>query len=419
MPTPPAARKPEGFDPFAPETLECPHAWHAALREHTPVCPLPQAGYVLVTRHEDIERVALDTETYSSNLVGLLLANASGGAELLELPEGAPRPVDVLAIADPPAHGRQRRLVNKAFSPRRVAALEPRVRLLAAGLFDSFAQRRSAEWVSELAVPLPMTVICELLGLPQADARSLEAWSNAGVALLGGTATPAEIAGHVAAQLELQQYLLDRFRDAKAAPGDDVIGDLVRATREQAEALTDDEAVSVLVQLVIAGQETTASLIASAALLLSQDATLQARLRAEPHLVAPFIEEVLRLESPFNGHFRLVTRDTMLGGVALPKGTRLMLVWASGNRDEERFPAAETLDVERVDPRGHLAFGHGVHHCIGASLARMEARVSVETLLAKTITVRLLEGSAPPVHRPSLFVRRLSELHLGFELPAT
>jgi cytochrome P450 len=400
------------FDPFAPETVECPFRFHEALRKEAPAHLLTGAGYHLVSRYEDCRRAALDTETFSSNLVGVLLKDAATGPLFFELPPGAARPKDVLATADAPAHTRQRKLVNRAFSPRRVAELEPRVRELSAELTRACLDKGRVDFVAEFARPLPMTLICDLVGFRAADALLLQRYSDDGVALLSGTSSAEELAQHAGGVMELMVYLTACVKEHRERPPENVLGDLLRASQGQGDLLTEDEVVSILLQLIIAGQETTGSLLGSAVMLLCRDLSLQARLRQKPEEIPAFVEEALRVETPFHGHFRQATRDTEIGGVAIPKGSRVCLLWSSANRDESQFPSADEVDLERENGGTHLAFGLGTHHCIGAALARLEARVALETLLGLTREIRLAVDPVQLSHHPSLFARSLRELPL-------
>jgi hypothetical protein len=240
----------------------------------------------------------------------------------------------------------------------------------------------SADWMREVAVPLPMTVIAGMIGLPSEDIPQLKRWSDAAVGLLSGLNTPAELAEHVGQVGELMAYFTRTVDEAALAPKDDVLGDLVRAC-EGSEALTRDEVVSILLQILTAGNESTTSLIGSALRLLLENPLLEERIRADRALLEPFIEESLRLESPFHGHFRLVRRDTEVAGEPLPKGSRVMLLWGAANRDGDEFPNPDAIDLARPNARSHLGFGFGIHHCIGAALARLETRVR-STLLTRT-----------------------------------
>jgi len=407
---------PSEFDPFDAGVVEDPWDFFAALRREAPVYRLPNDAYTIISRYGDVRQAALSPEIFSSNLVALLLQGETSGdgPRVLEVPTGGAQAVDVLAIADAPHHTRQRKLSNKAFSMRRVASIEPHLRALAEKLVGSFLPRGSADWVKEMAVPLPVTIIAELIGLPLADAPKLKRWSDASVALLSGINTPEQLSANISEINELIGYLAAQFDAARDTPKDDVLGDLIRASQDLGEALSRDEVVSILMQLLTAGNETTTSLIGGALMLMLKTPGLEARLRADTGLIEPFIEEAIRLEAPFYGHFRVVRTDTEVAGVPLPKGTRLMLSWASANRDEREFGRPEEVDLNRPNLRGHLSFGIGAHHCIGAALARLETRLALETLLARTRSLALA-GENDFTHVPSLFVRSLNALHIEFD----
>jgi cytochrome P450 len=398
------------IDPFDPEVVQEPHELFAALRREAPVYRMPNGAWSLISRYRDVRDAAMNPDVFSSNLVAVMMQGLEA-PELLAIGGGAGR-VDVLATADPPAHARQRKLSNKAFSVRRVAALEPAIRALAELLVGAIlpqggARWSSADWVREVAVPLPMTVIARLIGLPAEDVPQLKNWSDSAIAILSGTNTPAQLAEHIREVGQLADYFGRRVDAAAQAPGDDALGDLVRAS-QGSEALTREEIVAILLQLLTAGNETTTSAIGSALLLLLQNPDVKARIRADRALLEPFIEEVLRLESPLHGHFRLVRRDTEVAGVALPQGSRVMLLWGAANRDAREFPNPDAIDLARRNAKAHLAFGIGIHHCIGAALARLETRVVLETLLARTRALRPTDAKI--VHVASLIVRSLVSL---------
>ena len=400
----------QDFDLFDPETIENPYPFFAALRREAPLYELPNGAYYLISRFDDVQKAVMDTDTYSSNLVAVLTQNTGAeNAELVQLSGGEAQASDVLAIADPPRHTRQRKVSNRAFTMRRVSAMEPRIRDLAESLIDRFDRSRPVDWVAEFAVPLPMTIIIELLGFPREDMARLKTLSDSSVALLSGINTGEQLAYHAGKINELFQYLSEQFDRAVTDPPDNVLGDLITAFNDEPEHFSRDEVVSILLQLLTAGNETTTSLIGSAMMLLLREPGLEARLRHKPELVSPFIEEVLRLESPFHGHFRQVRRDTEVAGQALPAGSRVMLLWAGANRDERHFANADSIDLERPRPKQHLAFGYGIHHCIGAALARMEAEVAIRSVLAASCELRLCSHNRYR-HTPSLFIRSLSEL---------
>jgi cytochrome P450 len=255
-----------------------------------------------------------------------------------------------------------------------------------------------------------------VVGLPLEDVDRLLDWAMTGTEILAGTTTP-ERMGHVAARTaEMTAYLAGHLQGALSAPEDlpapGVIGELARGVRQG--LISEHDGVAILVVLAGAGGESTSSLTGNAVRILAEQPELQRELRANPRLVPEFVEEAVRLESSFRGHYRCVKRDTQLGGVELPEGSRVMLLWAAANRDPETFENPDSVDIHRAGLREHLAFGRGIHFCVGARLARLEARVILEELLARTRSFSL-DPRHPPIYVSSIFVRRHSELGLILE----
>jgi cytochrome P450 len=265
-------------------------------------------------------------------------------------------------------------------------------------------------WMTKFASLLPMAVIIDIIGLPFEDRDQLKTWSDLAIALLSGTSTAEEMAKHAMGALSLFQYLQTKFEEAQRNPKDDLLGLLAEATSTDDDALSVEENVSILLQMIIAGNESTASLIGSATRLLAENPDLQETLRRNPSRIPLFVEEAVRLESPFQGHFRKTNEATELAGEALPAGARLMVLWASGNRDEQVFERADSIDLERPNLRNHLSFGHGIHLCIGAQLARLEAKVALEELLRHTTHFGM---TGPARHISSVFVRTPLDLPLS------
>lgn len=404
----------ESFDRYAPDTLEDPYPFYTALRRESPVHRDPRTGSFWVSRYEDLHGVVMEPEKYSSNLVAVLFARDESGTQTVPLGSDGPRPVDVLATVDAPSHTRQRKLINPAFAPRRVAALEPALREFAQELLEPLARRGHGEWMSEFARPFTLTLITELLGLPRADIPPLRRWSDDGSSILSGVNSASDRARFGRSLTQFNRYLAARFEDAKQSPREDVLGTLVEASMSSDGALTTEEVVAILVQLVSAGNESTASLIGSATRLLLEQPQLEARLRRDFSLIPSFIDETLRLETPFQGHYRIVQSETKLADVLLPAGSQLMLLWASGNRDEDAFPNAHEIHLEREKRNAQFGFGMGIHHCIGAALARLEARVALESLLGSTRAMRLSPGHRVR-HKPNAHKRQLEALPLDLE----
>jgi cytochrome P450 len=288
-----------------------------------------------------------------------------------------------------------------AFSRRTVAELTEQIDDLVAQGVARLRAQGHGDLMATLAAPLPVMMISRILGLPESDVPQLTAWSDAAVEVLSGLITPAQMSELSLRLLEFMKYLGERIHDAHIRPTGCVLDTLAE--------LDTNEAVSVAMQLVAAGSESTTSLIGSAARILAEDHALQQQLRGNLDQTEQFIEEVLRLESPFRGHYRITTRETQLGGVDLPQGARVMLLWSSANRDPNAFPAAEHLSLERPAIKSHLAFGRGIHFCLGAHLARLEAIRAINGLLASGP----FQLAAEPSYIPSLLTRRLTSLDLS------
>jgi cytochrome P450 len=287
--------------------------------------------------------------------------------------------------------------------------MEPRLHDLAEELWRAGASDGAIEWMSALADQMPLTVVASVIGLPDADVPQLLRWAYEGTELLSGVASIERMGYLGASAAAMAGYLAERFAEARPSPPPTLLGDLAVAANDG--LLSEHEVIAMLVQLVGAGGESTAGLIGNAARILAEQPDLQDRLRADPPLIPPFLEEVLRVESPFRGHYRLVRRDCRLGGVALCAGDHLVLHWGAANRDDAAFDQADRIALDRPGGRAHLAFGRGLHFCVGAPLARLEARVALATLLSHTGSFRL-DPTVTPAWVPSIFVRRHARLRL-------
>ncbi len=403
---------PSQFNPLAPETVENPYPFYRAMREHAPVYQVPGAGFFIISRYADILAALNNEEVFSSRQPPGVDINPS--PEVMEIyAQGFP-PVDTLLTNDPPAHTRYRVLVTKAFSARRVATLEPKVREIAAELADKFARHGKVELMHEFAIGLPLTVIADALGVPREDMDKFKRWSDDSVAPLGGMISPQRQIECTRSIVEFQHYFAAKLDERRDAPRDDLLTDLLNARLEGTKPLDTAEMLSILQQLLVAGNETTTNLIGSAMMLLLRHPDQMRALIDDPSLIANFVEEALRMESPVQGLFRVTKEDAELGGIVIPKMSRVVVMYASGNRDDAQFPDADRFDIRRANARTHLAFGQGVHFCIGAALARLEARLAFETLLSRLKNIRLAAGN-DFAHTPSFILRGLKELQLEFD----
>jgi cytochrome P450 len=404
------------LDPlFDPTVIEKPYEYFAQLREHDPVHEVEGTGAFLVTRMDLIHEVIADTSTFSSDTIKFLHLDGDGRQELLsassELVEGLDVPM-VLATADPPDHTRQRRVLSRLFTKSSIEARERDVRALVDELLDPHLDNGAIEWMGEAAIPLPAVVLSRLLGLTDDAADFVRDFGYASGEQISGFATEQR-------RLEIQEIIAnlgpiaDAYGLARAAaePDQDTVIGLCAQAVASGE-LEDIEALIILLLLLSAGSESTTSLISTGVAILAQDQVLQQRLRAEPALVETFVEEACRVDPPFRGHYRRVTRDTELAGVHLPAEARLVLVWPAANHDGFAFENPEAIDVERAAPRRHVGFGWGLHLCLGAPLARLEARVAFEQLLARTSQFELDVAPEDLRHHQSLLIRRLLDLPL-------
>ena len=391
-----------------PATIQDPTAFRAWLRAHAPVYGVPGTPLYLVSTWDLVTEALGRVDDFSSNLTALLYTADDGRPALFDMTALGAN-VQTLATADPPGHTLHRRAVFPALVERKMRDVEGFTRRVAAGLVARSFAGGPVEATGALANPLPMTVLVEVLGLDDTDLDTMLDWAFDGTALLAGTNTLVQMAELSVRAAEAGAFLGERLAAAAPDPDTGVLGAVARGVADG--LLTIDEAVGTLVILLGAGGESTTSLIGNAIRILAERPDLQTALRADPALVPGFVEEVLRLESPFVGHYRTVRRPTELGGVALDRGDALLLMWSSANRDAAHLDAPDELRLDRPNPRDHLGFGRGIHHCVGAPLARMEARVTLEELLRAT-TRFTLDPARPPAYVNSMFVRRHAHLDL-------
>ena len=407
---------PEALDPlFDPAVVERPHEYYAQLRDLDPVHQVSGTGAFLVTRMDLIHEVIADPAVYSSDTIQFLHLDDDGRPELWtagsDMVEGLDIPT-VLATADPPDHTRQRRVFSKLFTRSAIERRSEDVRALVDQMLDSSLEAGAMDWMNDLAVPLPAVVLSRLLGLDDEAAQFVRDFGYASGEQISGFASKERVK-------EIQTIIsdlgpvADAYRNACAEERPDlntVLGVCAQAVKNG--DISDIEALITLLLLVSAGSESTTSLIGTGASILAEDQVLQDRLRLSPDLVETFVEEACRIDPPFRGHYRRVTRQTSLGGVQLPEDARVVLVWPAANRDSASFKCSNQVDLDRSAPRQHVGFGWGIHLCLGAPLARMEARVAFERLLARTSHFELDMGDGKLEHHHSLLVRRLVRLPL-------
>lgn len=391
--------------------LDDPYPFYARLRETDPVHRVADSDFYLVSTWELVNEAVMRPRDFSSNLTASMVLDPDGGVSEFTM-AGLGDPGHVLGTADDPVHAVHRKMVLPTVVAKRVRALEPMVfeaaeRLWNEGLNDD----GSIDWVAAMANRLPMTLVSRLIGLPTVDMEWLVTGAYATAQMLDGAITPDQLQTAIGAATELAGYLADQFAGARKDPGDNLLGDLARHCN--ARDLKPETAVIMLIQLVSAGGESTAGLLGSSALMLAGRPDVAQRLRDDIDLLPAFIEEVVRLESPFRGHYRHVVADTTLGGVEVPGGSHLLLLWGSANRDPAAFDAPDELRLDRPSGKAHLGFGRGDHFCLGAALARLEVKTALTRLLGETSAISTTQ---PPAWIPSVMVRRLHSLPLEVEV---
>ncbi|MBO8200218.1 cytochrome P450 [Streptomyces smyrnaeus] len=379
-----------------------PYPFYAALRRRGPVHRVrtPEGALAWLVVGHDVARAALNDERLSKSW-----ANAGPDAGTLAIAPGTH-----MLTSDPPDHTRLRKLLAKEFTPRHVAALEPRIRELTGELLDAMLARPDgrADLVASLAFPLPIAVICELLGVPDLDRERFKEWSDH---VLGAAPEEEKLASVQA----LGDYLSRLLERQRARPGNELLSTLIRTSDEDGDRLSTDELLGTAWLLLIAGYETTVGLIANGTLALLRHPDQLAALRADPALIPGAVEEMLRYDGPVEvSTYRFTLEPVEIGGTLIPGDGQLVLpVLADADRDPARFPDSDRFDIRR-EARGHLAFGHGIHFCLGAPLARLEARVAFEQLLERTARLELDAHPAALEWRKGTVLRGVTSLPVRF-----
>ncbi len=401
------------YNPFTPDQIANPYPLLAQARQDTPVFFSPMLNMWIVTRYDDITTILKDPRRFPS-VSSFNVAQLD--PQLQAILSAQPAPV-LLIDSNPPVHTRLRGLVNVAFTPRRIALLEPRIRAIAESLVDGFVADGQADLTARFAYPLPMTVIADLFGFPHADALMVKGWSNGVLGLIGGNLTAAEQMAAFQGLGAFQAYFTAQLEQRRAQPTDDLMTDLLNAREGDQPALTIPEIVNQLSLIIIAGHETTTHLIGSMLVLLLTQPAQWAAICADPTGIPAVVEESLRVESPASSAFRITSEAVQLGGVDIPAGARLQIMLGSANRDATQFPQADAFDPAHAEQGRHLAFGWGIHFCLGAPLARLEGRIALEVLTQRLPNLRF-QHAKPVAYLPSLLLRGVSELWLAWDQPA-
>ena len=392
------------YHPLRGEQLENPYPFYARARSEEPIFYSDELQAWIVTRYDDIFSILNQPDVFSSK-DALRPVVRFTPAVFAELSQGYPFVPNVVD-SDGAAHTRFRNAVARAFVPKRIKELEPFIQEVTTSLVDSFASDHRAELISQFCYPLPLEVALFLIGVPKEDMAATKKLSDRTSMLVNSPLPEEQQVECARAFVQLQRYFIQLINERRSAPREDLISDLLD-TPPGKQPFDDAQLVNVLVSMVIAGHETTTQLLGNGLALLLGQPERWSMLCAHPESIPQALEEIVRYDSPVHAFFRTTTREATVGGVTFPPETLLMVVYGSANRDESQFPRADQFDMRR-SPNRHLAFGYGIHFCVGAFLARKQGQIALETLCRRLPNLRLVPGqrlSHAPVLRQRGFTR--------------
>jgi cytochrome P450 family 144 len=383
-----------------PPVIDNPYPFYRRLREEAPVWRVPGTDVFVVTSFALLLEATARVEDFSSNMNFLLYRDDRGLPRRLSFSDAGSY---VLATADPPDHKIHREAVFPELVAKRMAALEPEIADVATRCVNNAVEQRSVDFMAAVANVVPITLVSSLIGFRDSDLDELLRNAFDGTSLVGGRLTLSQLETLLGRVGDIQVWIVDQLDAARQEPSDDILGAIARAI--EAKVLEVGEGCIILQTLLSAGGESTTSLLGNSVRLLAEHQDVQSTLREQPDLIPAFVEEALRLESPFRFLFRSTATDTQLGEVSVPAGSTVLLFWGAANRDPAAFPQPDTIDLHRRLPRRHVAFGRGIHHCVGAPLARLEGQVVLKCLLERTSSIEL-DRARSPRWFDSLQVRR-------------
>ncbi len=399
------------FSPLSPEFQANPYPYYEMLRENAPIYFWEPWGFWFLTRYED--NVAALKDARFGREIDRLFTREERGLQP-EVPENVRALVEMqqswMLLKDPPDHTRLRTLVHKAFTPRMVERLRERAQTITDSLIDQALAKGNMDLVADFALPLPVTVIAEMLGVPASDQNTFHDWSSQLAGTLELTEANEVYERGSAATVEFDAYLRELIAQRRLAPQEDLISALVAAEAE-GDKLSEDEMVAMCILLLVAGHETTVNLISSGTFALLSNPDQWRKLKAEPALAKSAVEELLRYTSPVQLTSRIAMEDIEFKGNTFRKGQAVAIMMGAANRDPARFPNPAQLDITR-DPNPHIAFGNGIHFCLGAPLARLEGQIAFTTLARRLPNLQALTDDPP--YRDTYVLRGLRELPVTF-----
>ncbi|MGE2729963.1 cytochrome P450 [Mycolicibacterium vaccae] len=413
-----AAHCPVGsFDPLDPGTMQMPYPWYQALRREAPVHFVAERGMWFVTAYDLVSQALLDHEVFSSAF-GLpqLPPPASVADEVAAISAQGWEAVPTLLTADPPEHHYYRRMVARAFTPRFVAQRQPAIRAIVDELLDGIPTGSPVEVVGALAAPLPLRIIAQALNVPDDRIDDFRRWSDQFAATIGAEIDDAGAVEQAKSLLEYQRYFAAQLDDRRTDPRDDLITGLVQASNaNDDEPLSTGAALSIIQQLLIAGNETSRKLMTGMLHQLAQTPMWWEWLAEDPEgRAGAFVEESLRFLAPVQAMFRITKTEANLGGYTIPAGSMVVLVFSSASRDDAHFADGDEFDPQRPNAKSHLSFGQGIHACLGAPLARLQATLALQEIVRRYRGVTFADDNDFE-YEPSFMLRGLKQLNLVFE----
>ena len=407
--------------PMRPENLKCPAIMNRRLHKEAPVFQDPMTGMFFISRYADVVEMSMDYETFSSVVFpgggGPGGPQVAGDPELTEIMQDGYPNVNTMLTQDPPLQRRYRKFVDGAFSPKNLRALEPFIEQTSNDLVDGFIDDGQCEFLSAFGVPLPLTVIASQIGAPMSDLPLLRKWTNA---FIGNLSQQLDREGTLQAardMLEFQHYFVEKMEERRKHPEDDILSKVVNASIDGEKPLDDAECLSMLSQILVAGNETTSAALTEGIWLLIENPDQYELVKNDPSadMIHRVVEEVLRYTSPSANMFRRTTRDVELNGVLIPENSMCFARFGAANQDDDQFPDALKFDIMRPNLKDHVAFGKGVHHCLGAALSRREMNGAFKVIFERMQNFRLVPGAAEPEFSANALLHGLTGLQVAFE----
>jgi len=409
----------QDIQPMHPQLLACPALMNQRLRDEAPVFKDPASGIYFISRYADVIAMAQDHKTFSSVMPGAASRSInSDDPEVIELmTQGYPN-VPTMLTQDPPLQRRYRKFVDGAFSPANLKALEPFIERTAHELINAFVDQGQCEFLNDFGVPLPLKVIASQIGVPLDDLPLLRKWTEAFIGNLSQQLDRDGILQAARDILEFQHYFVEKMEERRRHPEDDILSKVVNASIDGEKPLNDAECLSMLSQILVAGNETTAGSLTEGVWLLIQNPEQYALVRDDPspQMISRLVEEVLRVSSPSSNMFRRTTCEVVMHGVTIPENSVCFARFASANQDESQFEDAMRFNVMRENLKDHVAFGKGIHHCLGAALARREMNGGFKVIFERLQNFRLQPEAEEPQFAPNALLHGLTRLPVAFDV---